>query len=84
LFHCQQTVIVDHAVYNGIRPIWVIQVSQLWGISEIFLDATKNTNSTYLPLDTVFNVNNKLNQNCVFGYKRQNDNVGNLISKMTT
>jgi hypothetical protein len=26
----------------------------------------------------------KLNQNCVFGYKRQNDNVGNLISKMTT
>jgi hypothetical protein len=37
-----------------------------------------------LPLDTAFNLNNKLNQNCIFGYKRQNDNVGNLISKMTT
>jgi hypothetical protein len=59
-------------------------MNQLWGISEIFLEAIKNTNSTYRLIPTVFNINNKLNQISVFGYKRQNDNVGNIISKMTT
>jgi hypothetical protein len=37
------TVIVDHAVYNGIGRYGLYRMSQFWGISEIFLDATKNT-----------------------------------------
>jgi hypothetical protein len=83
-------------------------MSQLLGISEIFLEATKNTNSTYrLILGLIYSIttiyddhdhicyrfaqvqifggkSNVFKSLHVFGYKRQNDNVGNLISKMTT
>jgi hypothetical protein len=59
-------------------------MNQLWRVSGIFLGAIKHTKSTYRLIPTVFNINNKLNQISVFGYKRQNDNVGNIISKMTT
>jgi hypothetical protein len=29
------------------KELLIYSMSQLWGISEIFLEATKNTNSTY-------------------------------------
>jgi hypothetical protein len=38
---------VVKSMCNGINSYLLYSMSQLWGISEIFLDATQNTNSAY-------------------------------------